>query len=384
MAEAEPAAGPSRAAPWARGLKVAVVHYWLVGMRGGEKVLESICELFPQADLFTHVYDPEAVSPTIRRHKVTTTFIQGLPFAKTRYPYYLPLMPLALEQLDLRGYDLIISTESGPAKGVIAPPSAVHVCYCHSPMRYLWNMYPDYRAEAGTLTRALMPPLMHYLRLWDYAAAARVDHFIANSENVARRIRRYWKRDAEVICPPVDMAAFTPGEAPGDHYLFVGQLTAYKRADLAIEAFNRSGRRLVVVGHGEEEARMRKRAGPTVDVRGQVPRAELQALMSGCRGLIFPNEEDFGIVALEAMAAGRPVVAFARGGALETVVEGKTGVFFDAPTVDALNAAVDRLEAAEASFDPAALRAHAGDFSLEAFEARLGEAVRRAWERERA
>lgn len=384
MPEAEAPDATSRAAPWARGLKVAVIHYWLVGMRGGEKVLESICELFPQADIYTHVYDAQAVSPTIRRHKVKTTFIQGLPFAKTRYPYYLPLMPLALEQLDLRGYDLVISTESGPAKGVIVPPSAVHVCYCHSPMRYLWNMYPDYRAQAGALTRALMPPLMHYLRLWDYAAAARVDHFIANSENVARRIRRYWKRDAEVICPPVDMDAFTLGEARGDHYLFVGQLTAYKRADLAIEAFNHSGRRLVVVGHGEEEARMRKLAGPTVDVRGQVSRAELQSLMTSCRALIFPNEEDFGIVALEAMAAGRPVVAFARGGALETVVDGRTGVFFHEPTAESLNAAVDRLETAEADFDPATLRAHAGSFSTEAFEARLGDAVRMAWERERA
>lgn len=365
---------------WSSDLKIAIVHYWLVGMRGGEKVLESICELYPQADIFTHVYDRDAMSSTINRHRVSSTFIQKLPFSLKKYPYYLPLMPLALEQIDLRGYDLVISTESGPAKGVIAPPESVHVCYCHSPMRYLWNMYPEYRASAGPIARFLMPPLMHYLRVWDYATAARVDHFIANSQNVANRIRKYWRRDSEVIHPPVDFHEFLPADETGDFYLFVGQLVSYKRADLAITAFNQSGKKLKVVGHGDQETALRRLAGPSVEVMGQVSKAELQSLMARCKGLVFPNEEDFGIVALEAMAAGRPVIAYARGGALETVIDGVTGVLFEEATPACLNAAVARLEADEDRFSPRQLREHAAHFSKENFQARLDRAIKNAWD----
>jgi hypothetical protein len=191
-------------------MRVAIIHYWLVGMRGGEKVLEALCDMFPQADIFTHVYVPEAVSEKIRRHKVTTTFINALPGARRLYKRYLPLMPLALEQLDLRGYDLVLSSESGPAKGVIAPPSARHLCYCHSPMRYLWNMFHDYRTKSGPLTRLVMPYLAHRLRLWDTISAGRVDHYVANSATVQERILRYYRRSAEVVWPPVDVEAFRP------------------------------------------------------------------------------------------------------------------------------------------------------------------------------
>src|SRR5579871_263211 len=214
-------------------MKVAIIHYWLVGMRGGEKVVEALCELYPQADIFTHVYLPEMVSDKIRRHRVIPTFINSLPRSARMYKTYLPLMPLALEQLDLRDYDLIISSESGPAKGIIPPPEALHVCYCHTPMRYVWNMYHDYRGSAGMMTRTLMPPLAHYLRMWDVTSAQRVDSFVANSATVARRIQRYYGAQSTVIHPPVDTGAFT-GAAPSkieDFYLMAGELVAYKRPD---------------------------------------------------------------------------------------------------------------------------------------------------------
>ena len=300
-------------------MKVAIVYYWLVGMRGGEKVVEALCDIFTQADIFTHVYVPDAVSETIRRHRVSTTFIGSLPFAARLYKRYLPLMPLALEQLDLRGYDLIISSESGPAKGIIPSPSALHVCYCHSPMRYLWNMFHDYRNQAGRVTKLIMPPLAHYLRLWDAASADRVDCFVANSETVAARIRRYYRREAEVIWPPVDTDAFTPvpESERGDYMLMVGELVAYKRPELAAEAFNRMRAKLVVIGGGEMLHRIRRLAAPTVTVPGPRPRG---SAWSRVAGVDLPGEEDFGIVPVEAMASGRPVIAYGSGGATETVL----------------------------------------------------------------
>lgn len=358
-------------------MKVAIVHYWLVGMRGGEKVVEAFCEMFPQADLFTHVYVPEAVSETIRAHRVTTSFISALPRAARQYKRYLPLMPLALEQLDLRGYDLVISSESGPAKGVIPPPATPHLCYCHSPMRYLWNMFHDYRRDAGRLTRLVMPPLAHYLRLWDTVSASRVDRYVANSHGVAARIRRYYGRDAEVVWPPVDTAAFQPVDPAerGDYMLMVGELVGYKRPELAVEAFNRMRRKLVVIGGGEMLGQIRRLAGPTVTVLGPAPFAELRHHYARCQALVFPGEEDFGIVPVEAMASGRPVIAYGRGGATETVLPGRSGVFFDEQSVDALIAAVEGFR--EDDFDPMAIAAHAGKFSREAFVAAMRDQVAR-------
>ena len=252
-------------------MKVAIIHYWLVGMRGGEKVLEALCEMYPQADIFTHVYVPELVSDRIRQHRIIPTFINALPRAATMYKTYLPLMPLALEQLDLRGYDLIISSESGPSKGIIPSSDALHVCYCHTPMRYIWNMYHDYLNSAGRMARLMMPPLAHYLRMWDVTSAARVDSFVANSATVARRIRRYYGVDPVVIHPPVDTEAF--GIAADfeleDYYLMAGELVSYKRPDLAVRAFNEMKLKLVVIGGGEMLDRIRKIAGPTVTVLGR-------------------------------------------------------------------------------------------------------------------
>jgi glycosyltransferase involved in cell wall biosynthesis len=352
-------------------LKVAIIHYWLVGMRGGEKVVEALCDIYPQADIFTHVYVPEMVSEKIRSHRVIPTFINALPRAARMYKSYLPLMPLALEQLDLRGYDLVISSESGPAKGVVPPPEALHVCYCHTPMRYIWNMYGDYRAGAGPLTRMLMPPLAHYLRMWDVSTAARVDSFVANSQTVARRVRRYYGADSTVIHPPVDTGAFSIADSKelGDFYLMAGELVSYKRPDLAVRAFNDMNLNLVVIGGGEMLDELRRLAGPTVKVMGSQPFEVLRQHYARCRALIFPGEEDFGMVPVEAMASGRPVVAFGRGGATETVVEGLSGVFFPEQSVEAISAAVRSLGAMQ--LDPTKIAAHAAGFGRAQFAEKM-------------
>jgi glycosyltransferase involved in cell wall biosynthesis len=351
-------------------VKVAIVHYWLINCRGGEKVLEAICELYPDADIYTHYYDASAfASSNISTHKVSQTFISKLPFARRFYQSYLPLMPLALEEIDLSGYDLVISSESGPAKGIVPPPGVPHICYCHSPMRYAWDMYHDYKSRAGLLKRLLIPFLMHYLRRWDQLSAGQVSHFVANSQFVSKRIKSYYRRDSEVIYPPVSFDEVDIADKVGDFYLLLGQLVAYKKADLAVEAFTISGRKLVVVGEGEQFDELRAIAGPNVDIRGRLPFPEIVNLLGTCRGLIFPGVEDFGIVPLEAMASGRPVIAYKKGGALETVISGKTGVFFEHQTVESLNASVELLEIKMDTFDPHVMRAHAKLFSKERFKA---------------
>lgn len=361
--------------PRSRFKRVAIIHYWLVTMRGGERVLERLLQLFPEADVFTHVYDPAAMSATIRAHTVRTSFIQKLPGARRHYQAYLPLMPMALEQLDLRGYDLVISSESGPAKGVIPAPDALHLCYVHSPMRYLWDHYHDYRAEAGWLRRAVMPMLCHGLRQWDTSSAARVDRVLANSSFIRDRIAKAWRREADVVHPPVDPALFSPSDEVEPGYLWVGQLVPYKRADLAIDAFNALGLPLTVVGDGPQAAMLRKRAGPTIRMIPRLDFGELRRAYARCRALVFTAEEDFGIVPVEVMASGRPVVAYGRGGALDSVVEGQTGLFFREQTSEALVAAVQRLEHWLPHFDPRAAMARARDFAPERFDAGVLEAL---------
>jgi glycosyltransferase involved in cell wall biosynthesis len=347
-------------------------------MRGGEKVLEAICKIYPDADIYTHVCDPKAISADLRKHTIRTTFIANLPYAGKMYKKYLPLMPMALEQLDMDQYDLVISSESGPAKGIITSSRALHVCYCHSPMRYIWNMYNEYYKGAGSLTRFMMPPLAHYLRTWDVTTASRVDAFAANSATVAQRIRSYYRRNSEIIHPPADLAAFHPvgAEELGDYHLMVGELVGYKRPDLAVEAFNRMKRKLVVIGGGEMLSMLRKMAGPTVTVLGPQPFDVLRHHYARCRALVFPGEEDFGIVPVEAMASGRPVIAFGRGGATETVVADRTGVFFDVQTVDALIDAVEALDRMD--LDPADAVLRAGDFGTDIFIERFKSFVSRA------
>lgn len=353
-------------------LRIAIVHYWITSWRGGEKVLEALVQRFPDADIYTHVYDPAVVaaSPLADKH-IRTTFIHRLPFAARLYQKYLPLMPMALEQLDLSGYDLVISTESGPAKGVILPPEVAHVCYCFTPMRYVWDMYHDYLTRSGWFTRLMMPPLIHYLRLWDRLSADRVDHFLADSAFVARRINKFYRRDADVLYPPIEVDEFTMAPEHEGFYLCVGALVRYKKADLAVRAFNQLGLPLVVIGDGELYDEIRAAAGPNVKVLGRQSRAVILDHYRRCKALVFPGVEDFGIVPLEAMATGKPVIAYGRGGALETVVDGVTGLYFHEQTENGLIGAVQRLECGDLVFDAATIRSHAAGFDIAVFNRRL-------------
>ena len=348
-------------------MRVAIVHYWLVSMRGGEKVVEALCDMYPDADIFTLVYDESRVSEKIRKHKVTTSFLQRIPGAIKAYQSLLPLMPFALESFDLTDYDLIISSESGPAKGIIPPPQATHVCYCHSPMRYLWDHYHFYRSHAGLASRLMLPVLAPLLRSWDVSTSLRVDRFVANSHHVSDRISKYYRRSATVLHPPVSVDDFASSAAIDDFYLCAGQLIPYKRIDLAVEAFTKMNRKLVVIGEGKEMERLKRAAGPTITFLGRAPFAVLKEKLSRCRALIFPGEEDFGIVPVEAMASGRPVIAYGSGGALETVVPGLSGMLFGEQSVEALIEAVRDFEDNEHVFHPEALRAHASQFSLHNF-----------------
>lgn len=348
-------------------MKVAIIHYWLVAMRGGEKVLEELLRLYPDADLYTHVADRAALGGMLADREIRETFIGRLPGARKHYQKYLGLMPRALEELDLSAYDLVISSESGPAKGVIVPPTAKHVSYVHSPMRYIWDHYHAYAEQLGPVGGAYFSRLAHRLRIWDVTTAARVDRFVANSSFVAQRIERYYRREAAVVHPPVDLEAYGVGRGPRSGYLFVSQLVPYKRADLAIEAFRGQQATLTVVGEGSERQKLERDLPPNVTLLGRVPDNQMAALYQNAKALIFPAEEDFGIVPVEAMACGTPVLAFGRGGARDTVVDGKTGFFFEAQSVDALRAVLERFEAEQGRFEPENLTAHAQKFGAARF-----------------
>ncbi|MXO62539.1 glycosyltransferase [Qipengyuania oceanensis] len=344
-------------------------------MRGGERVLERLLKLYPDADIFTHVCDREKLSAELREARIRTTFIAKLPFAQRFYQYYLPLMPLALEELDLTGYDLVISSESGPAKGVITSPDASHVCYCHSPMRYLWDHYHHYRSRASAPVRAVMSATYPRLRRWDLASSARVDRFVANSSFVQRRIRKVWRREADVIHPPVEVDLFAPSDDLADYYLWAGQMVPYKRPDLAVDAFTANGKPLLMVGTGSMLADLKRRAGPNVRFVDRLSFAELRKAYARARAFLMTAEEDFGITPVEAMASGRPVVAYGRGGVLDSVIDGQTGILFDRQDADTLVQAVEALERFLPEFDPAASVRRSRDFSPEIFDRKMREAV---------
>ena len=349
-------------------MSTAIIHYWLLGMRGGESVVESLCRMFPEADIFTLFYDPSRVSDTINSHKVTASYLNPL---RRHYRNLLPLMPGALESFDLRGYDLILSSESGPAKGVIAPADARHICYCHTPMRYIWEMYPAYLNEwtHSRIKRAVMRMVTPRLRLWDFASAARVDRFIANSENVRRRIWRTYRRDSDVAHPPVAVESFFH-RSPEDFFLAVSELVPYKRLDYAIQHFSRGGRKLRVAGDGPEYKNLKRLAGSSIEFCGRVSAAELRELYARSRALLVPGEEDFGITMVESLASGKPVIALGRGGACE-IVPTLGGILYDQPDPDDLERALRRFDEIEEEFLPLPLQRHASRFSESRFRANI-------------
>ena len=341
-------------------------------MRGGEKVLLSLARMFPAAPIHTLLHLRGSLDPELEQRDIRTTFVQNLPGVARHYRSYLPLFPAAAATIDVTGYDVVISSSHCVAKGVKRSLGAVHVCYCHTPMRYVWDRYDDYFGgdRVPPLARPLVALAARRLRAWDVATAPRVDRYAANSSYVAGRIRRYYGRAATVIPPPVDTDFYTPGpDAPGTYDLVVSALVPYKRLGLVLEAYRESPVPLKIVGTGPEEARLRARAGPEVTFLGRVGDAALRDLYRGCRAVIMPNVEDFGITAVEAMSCGRPVVVYGEGGGTESVVDGETGVVFRAPTADALRAAVDSLPALR--FNVAALRARAQSFSRARFESRF-------------
>lgn len=350
-------------------MKVALVHYWLLTMRGGEKVLEALCQMFPEADIFTMFADRDRLSPLLQSRTIHTSFLQPL---RAYHRYTLPLMPYAVESFDLRGYDLIISSESGPAKQIVAPSTSRHICYTHTPMRYLWDLYHDHLQWSPPVQRALLPLITKPLRTWDYASAARVDQFIANSENVRRRIWKTYRREATVICPPVDIDSFFHRPSDG-YYLMVAELVPYKRAGLAIAACSRTSRRLKIVGTGPASRELRRQAGPSIEFLGRVDDQTLRDLYAHCRAFVMPAEEDFGISAVEALASGKPVIAWARGGALEIVAspEAPAGILFPHPDEASLIAAFDDFERREQSFDPASLQRAASRFHPRIFDQKI-------------
>ncbi|MCX6616438.1 MAG: glycosyltransferase [Acidobacteria bacterium] len=358
------------AAPEPARLKVAIIHDWLTVRRGGEKVLQSICRLYPGADVFTLFHMPARIGDLVAGHRVTASWLNRLPGAARFYRFLLPLMPAAIESFDLRGYGLVISSSHAVAKGAAIPAGIPHVCYCHTPMRYLWDVAGDYFAVGRfpRLRKAMLAAWKNHLRAWDLRSNARITRFVANSENVRRRIRQLYGRGSAVIHPPVDVDFFTPAPAQpaGDYFLIVSALEPYKRVELAIRVLDRLKKRLVVVGHGSQAGALRRLAGPRVEFAGWVSDESLRELYRSCRAVLFPGIEDFGIVPVEAQACGKPVLAYACGGALETVLPGRTGLLFAEQTEESLQAAVRGLD--DFPFDANAARTNSLRFSRPRFE----------------
>jgi glycosyltransferase involved in cell wall biosynthesis len=361
--------------------KVALVHDFLLDVRGAERVFAAICEGWPDADVFTAVYDPVGTEGRFEHRDVRASFLQrARPTARSFRPL-LPLYPHAIESLDLRGYDVVISSSSAWAHGVLVEPGAVHVCYCHNPFRYAWTEREATLRARSTLTRPMLRLVLNRWRQWDWIAAQRVDRYVANSRTTAQRIERYWGRESDVLYPPVEVERFAPGPV-GEHYLVLAELMAHKRIDVAVRAFNRLGRPLRVVGDGPELRRLRRLAGPTVSFEGRVSDARVAQLLQSCRALVVTAAEEFGIAAVEAQAAGRPVIALAEGGVRENVLDGHTGVFYGERDPEALAEAVARFD--PMAVDPRACVASARRFNAARFRHELARIVDGAVARERA
>jgi glycosyltransferase involved in cell wall biosynthesis len=360
----------------AQGPRMAFVHDWLTGMRGGEKVLEVLCELYPAADIFTLVHVPGSVSPTIERHPIRTSLIQRLPWAGRLYRHYLPLIPTAVELLDLDGYDGVVSVSHCAAKSVIVRGSARHLCYCLTPMRYAWDQFDAYfgAGRVGALGQSVLRPVLARLARWDASTAGRVRQYVAISRYVADRVARYYNREAGIVYPPVDTAFFRPAAIdPGRHALVVSALVPYKRIDLAIDACRAAGVALRIVGDGPELPRLARQADDSVTFLGRLSDEAIRHEYRAAGTVLLPGIEDFGIVPLEAQACGTPVVALAEGGALETVVDGVTGTLVRGATVGAFADGVRHT--LDTQFDGTAIRAHATRFGRERFAGEIRACV---------
>ena len=368
-----------------QGMRVALVHHWFVSLAGGERVIDAIANIFPNADIFTLFVDEQKLPSSLRKRRITASFLDKIPGARKVHRHLLPLYPLAVEMLDLSDYDLVISSDSGPMKGVLTDLNAIHICYCHSPMRYLWDAYSAYMRGMSPLMQTIFGLTSHYVRNWDYATAQRVDYFIANSNYVATRIRKYYRRDSTIIHPPIDTAHSYLANQHEDYYLAVGRLVPYKRTDILIDACKKLGRRLLIVGDGPEMKQLRKTAGRNVEFLGELNESELRNIYARCRALLFAADEDFGMVALEAQSYGRPVIAFGKGGSLETV-RGTynladlrngdaqkliTGIFFEKQTADSLAKGILSFESVEDVFVPEEIQSHARKFDTSIFVERL-------------
>lgn len=359
-------------------MNIALVHDWLNQNGGAENVLETLVNIYPDAPIYTSIYWLQAMPDLYRRWDIRTSFMDRLPLVKRHHQLFLPLYPLAFESFDFSEYDLVLSNKSGFCHGIVTSAETLHICYCLTPTRYLWDFERYAQREGiGRWGRALLQPALSLLRLWDRLAADRVDHFIAISRTVQRRIARFYRRDSVVIYPPVDTERFEPGARTEDFYLVVSRLVPYKRVDLVVQALLQLDRPLVVVGDGRDRPKLEALAGPNVTFTGRLSDAEVAGLMGRCRAFLFPGVDDFGIAPVEAMSAGRPVIAYAAGGALDTVIEGETGLFFREPTADALAAAVEQFEAL--SFDPVRIRRHAESFGRPVFESQLTGYVEKAY-----
>ncbi|HEY5330000.1 MAG TPA: glycosyltransferase [Acidobacteriaceae bacterium] len=362
-------------------MRVAVVHHWFVTRGGGERVAECIAALFPTADIFSLVASPSGLPATLTQRRIRASFLQRLPLARSHHRHFLPFYPAAAEGLDLRGFELVLSSDSGPVKGVRLDPGATHICYCHSPMRYLWDGYEAYRAGMGPLTRAAFTATAPRVRAWDRRAAQRVNFFLANSAYVAGRIRRCYGREAEVIHPPIDLerAVAVKDEPVGEHYLCAGRLVSYKRTEILMEACRRAGRKLRIAGAGPEEDRLRRLAGEDVQFLGELSTPPLWAEYARCRALLFAADEDFGMVPLEAQACGRPVIAYGAGGSLETVRglgDEATGTYFAEQTAESAAEAILRWEReSELQFQPRFATEWAANFATPVFLERYRDFV---------
>lgn len=356
-------------------MRIALVHDYLVQYGGGERVLEALCELFPRAPIYTLVYDEKNILGAFKDRMIRTSFLQKIPLARSKHRLFPLLMPLAIEEFDLSKYDLVISTSNSYAKGINA--TSMHICYCHTPMRYAWDDCHKYLREFGypSILKKVVPFAMNYIRLWDRVSAERVNYYIANSQCVANRIKKYYRKDSTIIYPPVDISHFQISDTIEDYFLIVSRLLPYKRFDIAIQAFKKLGIPLKIIGEGPDEKRLKKMARGVANIEflGRLPDNKVEEYFSKCQAFIFPSEEDFGIVQVEAMASGRPVIAYRAGGALEIVEEGKTGLFFDEQISESLEQALVNFKSKD--FDARVIRESAKRFNKDIFKKKFKEFV---------